>query len=80
MSQRARTPKPIYATRVQLKALFETCERAYGSRRLKTQLNQQGIKIDDYKVRSLMREFQLKLVWKPKFVNTTDRNSDAIQR
>jgi hypothetical protein len=73
---RARTPKPVCATRVRLKALFETFEQTYGSRRLKTELNQQGIKIGRYKVRSLMRECQLKPVWKPKFVNTTDSNHD----
>ena len=73
---RARTPKPVCATRVRLKALFETFQRTYGSRRLKNELNQQGIKIGRYKVRSLMRECQLKPVWKPKFVNTTDSNHD----
>jgi putative transposase len=73
---RAITPKLVCATRVRLKALFETFQRTYGSRRLKNELNQKGIKIGRYKVQSLMRESQLKPVWKPKFVNTTDSQHD----
>ena len=74
--RRTRTPKPVCAIRVRLKALFETFGRTYGSRRLKTELNHQGIKIGRYKVRTLMREGELKPVWKPKFVNTTDSKHD----
>ena len=74
--QRARTPKQICATRVRLKALFESSEKTYGSRRLKNALNELDIKIGRYKVRSLMRESQLKPVWKPKFINTTDSQHD----
>jgi transposase InsO family protein len=36
----------------------------------------EGINIGRYKVRRLMREAQLKPVWKKKFVNTTDSKHD----
>lgn len=46
--------------------------QSYGSRRLVTAMQDQGIQIGRYKVRSLMRKAALKPVWKRKFVNTTE--------
>jgi transposase InsO family protein len=59
---------------VQLKSHFETSGRSYGSRRLVVDLNNQGIRIGRYRVRSLMKEMNIKAIWKRKFVNTTDSN------
>jgi putative transposase len=73
--KRAKTPT-VCATTVHLKAAFNASERSYGSRRLVSTLQGQDIKIGRYKVRRLMREADLKPVWKKKFVNTTDSNHD----
>lgn len=72
---RAKTPV-ICAATVQLKAVFNASQRSYGSRRLVSTLQGQAIKIGRYKVRRLMREADLKPVWKKKFVNTTDSNHE----
>jgi transposase InsO family protein len=66
----------ICADTVHLKAAFNASQRSYGSRRLVSTLQGQDIKIGRYKVRRLMREAELKPVWKKKFVNTTDSNHD----
>ena len=67
-------PRPLCPIKVQLKSHFETSGRSYGSRRLLVDLNNQGIRIGRYRVRSLMKEMNIKPIWKPKFVNTTDSN------
>ena len=59
---------------MQLKSHFEASDRSYGSRRLLVELNNKGIRIGRYRVRSLMKEMNIKPIWKPKFVNTTDSN------
>lgn len=70
---RCRSAKPVLCkTRVHLKAAFVASRQSYGSRRLVTALGNQGIQIGCYKVRSLMREANLKPVWKRKFIHTTD--------
>jgi transposase InsO family protein len=70
---RARKPKAACLTRIQLKSAFESTQRSYGSRRLKMELNRQGVKIGRHKVRSLMRECQLKPAeWLALVANTTD--------
>lgn len=71
-AQRVKRPQAVCATTVYLKSVFEASGRSYGSRRLCLDLNQQGIRIGRYRVRSLMRAHQLKPVWKRKFVHTTD--------
>ena len=71
---RKRKPQPICPIKVQLKSHFETSGRSYGSRRLVVDLNNQGIRIGRYRVRSLMKEMNIKAIWKRKFVNTTDSN------
>jgi putative transposase len=66
----------VCATTVHLKAAFNASDRSYGSRRLVSTLQGQDIKIGRHKIMRLMREANLKPVWKKKFVNTTDSNHD----
>jgi putative transposase len=54
----------VCTTTVHLKAAFNASQRSYGSRRLMSTLQGQNIKIGRYKVRRLMREADLKPVWK----------------
>ena len=67
-------PQPLCPIKMQLKTHFEASDRSYGSRRLLVDLNNKGIRIGRYRVRSLMKEMNIKPIWKPKFVNTTDSN------
>jgi len=67
-------PQPLCPIKVQLKSHVEASDRSYGSRRLLVDLNNKGIRIGRYRVRSLMKEMNLKPIWKRKFVNTTDSN------
>lgn len=55
-----------------LKAAFADSDCSYGSRRLKMALRAQGHALGRYKIRRLMREYELKPTWKRKFVHTTD--------
>ncbi len=66
----------VCATSVHLKAAFAASDRSYGSRRLVTELRARHIVIGRYKVRRLMREANIKPVWKRKFVSTTDSKHD----
>lgn len=50
--------------------------QSYGSRRLVTAMQNQGIQIGRHKVRSLMRKAALKPVWKRKFIHTTHSRHD----
>ncbi|MGZ4992285.1 MAG: IS3 family transposase [Methylobacter sp.] len=70
--QRALRPRPVCATAIRLRSAFEASGRCYGSRRLQGALNDLGLRVGLYRVRSLMRAHQLKPVWKRKFVHTTD--------
>ena len=72
--QRVRKPHALCGTRVRLRSAFEATGQSYGSRRLRKELAEQGIEIGRHRVRSLMKELQLKPSWKPKFVHTTDSN------
>src|SRR5690606_2898454 len=60
------------ALSVHLKATFAASGRTYGSRRLRSALNQTGMAVGRYRVRRLMREHHLRPVWRRKFVITTD--------
>jgi len=72
-----RIEKPaICVASVQVKAAFVSNQRCYGSRRIIDELKAQHIVMGRYKVRRLMREADLKPVWKKKFVNTTDSKYD----
>jgi len=73
--RRAKT-SVVCATTVHIKAAFNASDRSYGSRRLVSTLQGQSIKIGRHKVTRLMREANLKPVWKKKFVNTTDSKHD----
>ena len=64
------------STSVHLKAAFAASGRSYGSRRLVTALKENQIVIGRSKVRRLMKEGNIKPVWKKKFVNTTDSKHD----
>ena len=68
-----RAAKPVLCKgSIHLKAAFIASHQSYGSRRLVTAMQNQGIQIGRYKVRSLMRKAALKPVWKRKFIHTTD--------
>ena len=68
-----RAVKPVLCkASVHLKAAFIASHQSYGSRRLVTAMQNQGIQIGRYQVRSLMRKAALKPVWKRKFIHTTD--------
>ena len=70
---RHRSAKPLLCKAgIHLKAAFAASHQSYGSRRLVTALEMQGIGIGRYKVRSLMHRAGLKPVWKRKFIHTTD--------
>lgn len=70
--QRARQAPVVCGTRVRLRSVFEATGRSYGSRRLRQELAAEGIELGRYRVRRLMKELQLKPIWKPKFIHTTD--------
>ena len=72
--RRKQKPQPLCPIKVQLKSHFEASDRSYGSRRLLVDLNNKGIRIGRYRVCRLMKEMNLKPIWKRKFVNTTDSN------
>ena len=55
-----------------LKAAFMASGKSYGSRRLVMALRNNGLSLGRFKVRRLMRQAQLRPIWKPKFVCTTN--------
>jgi len=70
---RNRLAKPmICKTSMHLRTAFMASHQSYGSRRLVTALEAQGIHVGRYRVRLLMRQAGLKTVWKRKFIHTTD--------
>ena len=72
-----RPAKPLLCkVGIHLKAAFVASHQSYGSRRLVSALQAQGIQVGRYKARSLMRRAGLKPVWKRKFVHTTDSRHD----
>lgn len=58
--------------RAHVKALFEASGRSYGSRRIKVALMAQDIMVGRYQIRQIMRELDIRPVWKKAFVRTTD--------
>ena len=62
----------ICKTSIYLRAAFMASHQSYGSRRLVTALEAQGIQVGRYRVRHLMRQAALKPVGKRKFMHTTD--------
>ena len=73
--RRSNRPKLCKAS-VYVRAAFVASYQSYGSRRMVTELSNQGIVAGRYKVRRLMRQACLKPVWKRKFVHTTDSKHD----
>lgn len=69
---RAQAGPTVCATSVKLQAAFVCSGHTYGSRRLRTALVTQGLAIGRHRIRSLMKQHQLRPVWKRKFVNTTN--------
>lgn len=70
--QRQKRPMTTCCTSVHLQAAFAASGRTYGSRRLQTSLEQQGVKAGRYRVRKLMKQNNIRPVWKRKFIHTTD--------
>lgn len=55
-----------------VRAAFAASGRNYGSRRVMHALQAKGVRIGRHRVRTLMREMDLRTNWKRKFVSTTD--------
>lgn len=72
--QRSFKPKAVCAVAAQVKATFITHEHCYGSRRVMKALRSDGVSIGRHKVRRLMKQQDLRPIWKRKFVHTTDSN------
>jgi putative transposase len=70
--ERGKERKKLCTLTVQIKSVFAASGRCYGSRRLCRELNEQGVLIGRYKVRRLIRDHQLKPVWKRQFTHTTN--------
>jgi transposase InsO family protein len=70
---RCRLAQPAICTdSVHVRAVFAANQWCYGSRRMVIALREKGLKIGRYRVRRLMRQSNLKPVWKREFVHTTD--------
>lgn len=74
--KRQAKPKPVCPMGVKLKAAFASSGDCYGSRRLVCALRQEGVSIGRFKVRRLMKQYDLRCAWKRKFVHTTNSNHD----
>jgi transposase InsO family protein len=59
-------------TETLFKAVFAEHQQIYGSRRMRYALAKRGLALGRYKVRKLLKAFDLKTCWKRKFVHTTD--------
>ena len=70
--RRLKQPQKPCVVSVLLKSEFETSNRTYGCRRLKRQLDDKGVQVGLHRIRRLMKEMQIKAIWKRKFINTTD--------
>lgn len=74
--QAPRTNAKAVRQTVHVRAAFEASGRTYGSRRVARDLVKQGLKVGRYRVRTLMRQEELRPVWKRKFVATTNSRHD----
>lgn len=61
---------------IRLKAAFVASGDCYGSRRFVGALRREGLPIGRFKVRRLMKHYDLRTAWKRKFVHTTNSNHD----
>jgi len=71
-----KSQQTVCTTSVHLKAAFEVSGGTYGSRRLQTSLQNKGIKVGRYRIRTLMKRYQIQVVWKRKFIHTTNSRHD----
>ena len=71
---RQRGDRPVCDLRTEtvFKAVFAEHQQTYGSRRMRDALAKRGLALGRYKVRKLLKAFDLKACWKRKFVHTTD--------
>ena len=75
------TEPVVCAASVHLKAAFTESHKAYGSRRLRTAMVRRGLVMGRHRVRTLTRLNGLRLVWRRKFVHTTDsKHTIAVSR
>lgn len=74
--QRQAKPESVCPMGVKLKAAFASSGDCYGSRRLVGALRQEGMSVGRFKVRRLMKQYDLRCAWKRKFVHTTTSNHD----
>nr|WP_116332810.1 IS3 family transposase [Cupriavidus taiwanensis] len=74
--QEPRTNAKAVRQTVHVRAAFEASGRTYGSRRVARDLAKQGLKVGRYRARTLMRQEELRPVWKRKFVATTNSRHD----
>lgn len=74
--QRQSKPKPACPVAIKLKAAFVSSGDCYGSRRLVGALRQEGMFVGRFKVRRLMKRYDLRPAWKRKFVHTTNSKHD----
>lgn len=70
--RRVKQPAPACLATTCLQAAFAASGRSYGSRRLHQTLQQQGMTIGRYRIRTLMKRNGLRATWQRKFVHTTD--------
>lgn len=66
----------ICTTSVHLKAAFEVSGGTYGSRRLQSSLQQKGVQVGRHRIRTLMKRHQMQVLWKRKFIHTTNSKHD----
>jgi len=71
--RKQRLSEPVVcAASVHLKAAFAASQKAYGSRRLRTAMAARGQVMGRHQIRTLMQINGVRLVWRRKFVHTTD--------
>lgn len=70
--QRAQPGPRHLREQTHVKAVFAASGASYGSRRVMHAVRAQGLRMGRYRVRTLMREAGLHVLWKRKFVATTN--------
>jgi hypothetical protein len=70
--RRAKPSAQRLQEQTRVKAAFAASGASYGSRRVMHALRSQGLRLGRYRVRTLMREADLRPCWKRKFISTTD--------
>ena len=70
--KRRQRPKKQSLMRTMVRSVFETSGRSYGKRRVQQAMKAKGFPIGVHRVRTLMREERLQVVWRRKHRHTTD--------